>query len=377
MKLKNIFIFHPAGIGDAVLDLSTLNQLCNASNFNGNIHYIGNIIAKPIIELSGLSEDIKKHYIRYPLDFYSIIKLLYLRNKIDCLAILGGMNLKKVSYLKYLLKPKIMIGALTDDPLECITKISTKSKIYNHIEGPIEGAHRTQLNLLLLQKIGINTNLSIKGLDKTLVDEIPFFNKENINTKGYFTIHMGNEEKFKTMPPELWIKVLKDIIKKYDNQVIILGGKNEKPFSLKILESIYSKKVLNFTGKTNLYQTIRLINSSKAMISIDSGLSHIASALEVPLVSIYGPTKISQISPINIRGYTISYPLECSNCYWSNRYYDCQYGRECLSSITPNSINKAIKMVINNSNVKKINNKGCIIQKMITNNDLKISLKNY
>ena len=81
---KNIFVFHPAGLGDAILDLSTLDQLVNASNYTGKIHYVGNIIAKPIIDLSGLPIGIKKHYIKYPFDIKSIIKLLSLRNKIDC-----------------------------------------------------------------------------------------------------------------------------------------------------------------------------------------------------------------------------------------------------------------------------------------------------
>jgi ADP-heptose:LPS heptosyltransferase len=375
---KNIFVFHPAGLGDAILDLSTLDQLFNASNYTGQIHYVGNIVAKPIIDLSGLPIGIKKHYIKYPFDIKSIIKLLSLRNKIDCLAILGGMNLKKVSYLKYLLNPRIMIGSLTDDPIECINKNLPKNNIYDHIEGPHEGSHRIQLNLMLFRKIGINAPLSIKGLDKNLVNKIPLVYDDIINTsEEYFTIHISNNKKFKTLPQDLWIGIIRILIEKYDIPIVIIGEKNEADYSSIILESIASNKIINLIGKTDLLQTIKIINDSNLLLSIDSGLGHIAGALDVPLISIFGPTKISQISPISNFGYSIHYPLECSNCYWSRNYYNCENNRECLSIISIDSINKAIDLIYNRKKPNYMNYKGTIVKKMITKDGLTSSMKNF
>jgi len=376
---KNLFVFHPAGIGDAVLDISSIYQIINATDHNQEIHYIGNYLAKPIIELSGLKEQIKEHYISFPLDIKSIIKLILLRNKIDCLIVLGGMNLKKVGYLKYLLKPKFMYGSLTDDPKECINKIVPKKKLYDFIEGPHEGMHRVQLNLLLFKKIGINASLNLKGFDKKLVEKIPISNNLNLVLPNqYITIHISNNIKYKTLPKEHWKRLIEDLIEKYNLPIIILGNEKEKAYCSEIIKSIPTNNIIDLLGKSDLYQTIKIISNSSIMVSIDSGLSHIAAALKIPLVSIYGPTKISQIAPLDTIGYTINYPLECSNCYWSEKYYNCEYSRKCLSEISTNAILKAVEMTLNPLMTEdKFSQNGSVVIKIRTPKDLNTSFRYF
>ena len=52
--MSEIVIFHPAGIGDYLMDLSNLYQLINSKSSTKQITYVCNEINKPLVEYSGI-----------------------------------------------------------------------------------------------------------------------------------------------------------------------------------------------------------------------------------------------------------------------------------------------------------------------------------
>jgi ADP-heptose:LPS heptosyltransferase len=55
--------------------------------------------------------------------------------------------------------------------------------------------------------------------------------------------------------------------------------------------------IVNLAGKTNIPQLVALLAGSKAVISNDTGPSHIAAALNVPMVLVFGFTNPKRVGP--------------------------------------------------------------------------------
>ena len=74
--MSNIVIFHPAGIGDCILDISNLYQLITSDRAPKKLKYVCNASAQPLIECSGLEKYLEIFYLKYPVisihDFFTL-----------------------------------------------------------------------------------------------------------------------------------------------------------------------------------------------------------------------------------------------------------------------------------------------------------------
>jgi len=95
---------------------------------------------------------------------------------------------------------------------------------------------------------------------------------------GYFT---------KQWPVEYFKEFIKSFTEKRDEKIVLLGNKNEKALNETLL---ISKQVRNLSGKLSLLEAATIINDSKALLSNDSGMMHMAGAVNTPLVSVFGST---------------------------------------------------------------------------------------
>lgn len=85
-------------------------------------------------------------------------------------------------------------------------------------------------------------------------------------------------------------------------QVLLLGAKNEQNVAEKIMAQLTfdeNDKCINLVGKTTLTQTIDILAIATAVVTNDSGLMHIAAALNRPLLALYGPTSPDFTPPLS------------------------------------------------------------------------------
>ncbi len=91
-----------------------------------------------------------------------------------------------------------------------------------------------------------------------------------------------------------------------------------------------SQHVLDMTGKTSLDQAISLINACDVFVSNDSGLMHVAAALDIPTIAIFGSTDHIATGPYSKEAVILRREMECSPCLRTH----CPQGHlNCLETI--------------------------------------------
>ncbi|UCD34863.1 MAG: lipopolysaccharide heptosyltransferase I [Nitrospiraceae bacterium] len=112
-----------------------------------------------------------------------------------------------------------------------------------------------------------------------------------------------------------------------------------------IAESIRSHSsgtVIDLCGRTNLQELVALISGARALISNDSGPLHIAAALNVPLIAVFGPTDPAKTGPYgwqsNKKMKVVSAGVPCSPC----RRRTCRDMR-CMGEISAEDVYQALK----------------------------------
>jgi heptosyltransferase-2 len=97
-------------------------------------------------------------------------------------------------------------------------------------------------------------------------------------------------------------------------QVWILGSAKDGPVAEKIMEET-GQKCVNLTGRTDLVEAIDLLSLSKVVLTNDSGLMHIAAAVNTPILAIYGPTSTGFTPPLHPKAQVLQLNLPCQPCF--------------------------------------------------------------
>lgn len=116
-------------------------------------------------------------------------------------------------------------------------------------------------------------------------------------------------------------------------QVWIFGSKHDRATGEEITQAIINPSAsTNLAGETSLAQAIDLLSCADAVVSNDSGLMHIAAALNRPLVAVYGSTSPSFTPPLGDDVAVVRTGISCSPCFERT----CRFGHyHCLTELKP------------------------------------------
>ena len=130
--------------------------------------------------------------------------------------------------------------------------------------------------------------------------------------------HVFAKRQGRTYPVEKWIELGNKIQEKYDGTILITGVKVDEEI-LKPLEQI--KNSVSFVSKLSLDENSALIKNSDILISGDSGPLHIASALGVKALGLFGSMPIERTGPCGENCSVVVSPMECAPC----NHIKCKY----------------------------------------------------
>ena len=137
-----------------------------------------------------------------------------------------------------------------------------------------------------VKTLGVKNDL--KGLDYFIPekDEVDLKTLPVEFRNGYIGFVIGAKFATKQLPAGKIIS----IIKKLNQPVILLGGKEDFEKGEKIKSQISNRLILNSCGKYNLNQSASLVKQANKILTHDTGLMHIASAFQKEIISIWGNT---------------------------------------------------------------------------------------
>lgn len=117
----------------------------------------------------------------------------------------------------------------------------------------------------------------------------------------------------KCWPPERFKKLARELTGNKNLFVAFFGDKGGKKTVNEICEGLGSQ-VINLAGGTTIRQLIAMISVCDIFLSNDSGPMHVASALQIPLVAIFGSTSDVKTGPFK-KAAVIHKHVPCSPCY--------------------------------------------------------------
>jgi heptosyltransferase-2 len=111
--------------------------------------------------------------------------------------------------------------------------------------------------------------------------------------------------------------------------VVILGAPGDAARAAELAEQLPG--AVNRAGQTTLAEFMAELEKSRLVISNDSGAMHLASALGVPTVAIFGSTEPALTGPLGARTAVLRHHVPCSPCFLR----ECPLDFACMNSITP------------------------------------------
>ena len=144
----------------------------------------------------------------------------------------------------------------------------------------------------------------------------------------------------KRWPAEYYAEVANDALNK-GWQVWLFGSDKDIAVTNQI-NQLTKNRCQNLGGKTKLGEAIDLMALCDTVISNDSGLMHVAAALNIKLIAIFGSSDPYHTPPMSSKAVIEYLGLDCSPCFQRT----CPLGHlNCLKNISPNQVIQSIVAV--------------------------------
>ena len=119
--------------------------------------------------------------------------------------------------------------------------------------------------------------------------------------------------------------------------MILFGTAAEAPVSNAIIAGM-KRKPIDLTGKTAIGDLPALLSQCQLFLGNDSGAMHVAAAVGLPVVAIFGPTDPFGTAPVTPRFTIVQDKPYCSPCFLRR----CPTDHRCMKSITPEMVAAAV-----------------------------------
>jgi len=124
----------------------------------------------------------------------------------------------------------------------------------------------------------------------------------------------GSRATLKEWPEDRWVEALGRLLGETDGEVVLTGSTVDRERAERVRARVGSDRLLDAAGDLDLGAAARMVASSSLVVSVDTGMLHLASALGVNLVALHGPTAPGRWGPLNANAVAIFKPRDCAPC---------------------------------------------------------------
>lgn len=143
--------------------------------------------------------------------------------------------------------------------------------------------------------------------------------------------------------PTRFAEVAKRVAQQVDCRWLLVGGRADAEIARGVADALAAahlepNTIVNVAGQTTLAELCGLFKCCKLVMTNDTGPMHIASALGVPLIAIFGSTSPELTGPLSDRATVIRQPVECSPCFLR----ECPIDFRCMTRISIDQVVDAV-----------------------------------
>lgn len=197
------------------------------------------------------------------------------------------------------------------------------------------------------------SQLSIKndnqGLELFVPNDVIEVAKSKIDfsdSERYIAIAPSAKHQTKRWLPERFAEVGDRLSEKFNAKIILMGGKEDEQIC-KLVESMMKNKPINICGKTSLLESAGILSLCEMLITNDSGLMHIGSAMKTKVVAIFGSTvKEFGFFPYGTKSIVVEKPIPCRPCSHIGREKCPKKHFKCMMEIQVDDVyNACVKLM--------------------------------
>jgi lipopolysaccharide heptosyltransferase II len=216
---------------------------------------------------------------------------------------------------------------------------------YNvRVETPGDKPHAVDRNLRVAKSLGLDIdgpaqfNVPVPPEARRFAEE--YLARENPAGRPVVVMLPSARWRTKRWPTDCFAKLADRVTGELDAVVLFLGGPGDEPLVERIRAGTRGA-LRSLAGETTIKQSAALLARAAAVVANDSGPMHLAVALDVPVVALYGPTSPERTGPYGGTVRVFRSTRDCAPCFEC----DCD-DPQCMHDITVDEVFEAVSEFI-------------------------------
>ncbi len=187
-----------------------------------------------------------------------------------------------------------------------------RESLFTHLVALTAGRHMSENGLCAARQLGFNAPST---------DHLPARPRVNSNhvRRASIVLNPNSSDLGRSLrqwPESHWIELANGLLAKYPEVELVLPGlASEHPLNERIRTGTSSpQRIRNLAGKTSLAELSEILAGSQLVISVDSGIMHLAAWCDVPVIGLFGPETPAVYAPLSPKVRVVWAGLACSPC---------------------------------------------------------------
>jgi heptosyltransferase-2 len=141
--------------------------------------------------------------------------------------------------------------------------------------------------------------------------------------------------------PDRFARVAVHLAESKRARIVLFGSKAEEPIARDVSGRI-GRQSVNLAGQTTLGLLMGLLKECALLVTNDSGPMHLAAALGVPQVAVFGSTSDTATGPLSGVAEVVRNPVDCSPCFLR----ECPIDFRCMTGIAAEQVVEAAERAL-------------------------------